>query len=458
MGENVGRDSPQIVVPVVARLRAGRALGAGADTDTIRDTHAATPPVLPGAAALRRPVPRRKKHLRESVLALILSGSDDTPLEALTRWHCLAALPFAGRYRSIDFALSNCRNSGIRRIGVVTQNDAYSFMQEVRRDWTRARAKSGESIELWPAQRRRDGNRYRGTADAAYQNIPIIRQRGPQQLLILAGDHVCRMNYAHMIDEHRRRDADVTLGYMELAVSEAGQSDVLGMDPDGWVKTLVKGPLAAAGARDAGELALVSLGVYVFDAQALIELLRKDAVDLMSWHEFGHDIVPAALACGLRVLGHPFRDAVTGETRCCRDVGTVDGYWRANMALLTSHCQHDARDAEWPIGAQQLEMPPARFVGQGAAYDSIVCAGSVLGGEVRHSVLAAGCTVGARTSIEDCVLLPNVRVGRHCRIKRAIIDAECVIADGTVIEAGSPLTPPSYVSPAGVVLYASAGG
>src|SRR5205814_587256 len=184
------------------------------------------------------------------------------------------------------------------------------------------------------AQRSRNHDCYRGTADAAYQNIHVLREHAPTELLVLAGNHLCRMNYARLIDQHRRRNADVTLAYMELPLADAGQGGVLSTDSDHWVRTFAEKPLAAANGHDTAERALVSLGVYVFDTNSLIDLLRQDASDPGSWHDFGHDILPAALAAGLRVLGLPFRDAATDDAGYCRDVSTVDGYWLANMELL----------------------------------------------------------------------------------------------------------------------------
>src|SRR5205807_2248792 len=212
-----------------------------------------------------------------------------------------------------------------------------------------------ESIELWPAQRCRNHDCYRGTADTAYQNIHVIREHAPTEVLVLAGNHLCRMNYARLIDEHRRRAADVTLAYMELPLADAGQGGVLSTDTDHWVRTFAEKPPAAANGHGTAERGLVSLGVYVFDTNSLIDLLSQ--------------------------------------------------------------------------------LPPARFSGRGVARESIVCAGCEIFGEVRHSVLSVGCEVGAHTVIEDSVILTNVRIGRGCRIRRAIVDAECAIPDGTVIDA-----------------------
>ena len=442
MGQNTGRQDPPQASETQQPLMKGRA-GAGP-----------APATLLRIDKVRRLMPRRQKSLHEDVLAILLTCGDGSPLEALTHWRCLAALPFAGCYRTVDFAFSNCMNSGIRSLGMVTQYRAQSLIHHVRQGWSGLWPESGESIELWPAERCLNEDCYRGTADAVYQNIHIIREHAPAQVLVLTGDHLCRLNYAQMIDEHCRRGADVTLAYMELPLSEVGGSGVLSMDDNRWVKTFAGTPLAAA--NEAAERTLASLGVYVFDTNSLTALLRKDAIDTRSWHDFGHDIVPAALAAGLRVLGHPFRDAASGDAGYCRHIGTVDGYWLANMELLAERPQLDLHDAAWPIWTQQLQLPPARFRGLGFARESIVSSGCVLAGEVRRSVLSAGCEVGAHTVIEDSVVLPNVRIGRHCRIKRAIVDAECVITDGTVIDTGSPLTPPGYVSPTGIVLFASA--
>src|SRR5207302_157756 len=315
-----------------------------------RQNHTADLPWAGGDGGNRHPGPRAiPRFTPRTPGAVILTLGDGTPLEALTHWRCMAALPFAGLYRSIDFALSNCTNSGIRRVGVATQYKAHSLIQHLRDGWSRLWPGSGESIELWPAQRCRNHDCYRGTADTAYQNIHVIREHAPTEVLVLAGNHLCRMNYARLIDEHRRRAADVTLAYMELPLADAGQGGVLSTDTDHWVRTFAEKPPAAANGHGTAERVLVSLGVYVFDTNSLIDLLRQDASDPGSWHDFGHDILPAALAAGLRVLGLPFRDAATDDAGYCRDVGTVDGYWLANMELLAERPRLDLHDPAWPI-------------------------------------------------------------------------------------------------------------
>ena len=456
MGQNTGREGPRPVVTPLGPRLASRVSAERAARAAPLDKPGAAPAAFAATQTVRRLVPRRETRARDDVLAVILTCRDGTPLEALTRSHCLSTLPFAGHYRNIDFVLSNCLNSGIHSVGVVTQFKAHSLMQRVRKDWSRLWPEESDSIELWPAQRCRNEDCYRGTADAAYQNIHIIREHAPTQVLLLAGDHLCRMNYAQMIDEHRRRDADVTLGYMELPVSEAGQWGMLSVDAERWVRTFVDRPLVAANACDGAERAVVSLGAYVFDTNTLIDLLRKDAIDSRSWHDMGQDILPAAIGAGFRVLGHPFRDAATGDAARCRNVASVDGYWHANMEQLAERPYLDLRDPAWPIWTRQTQLPPARFRGRGTARESIVCGGCVVAGETRRSVLSVGCEIGARTVIEDSVILPHVRIGRGCRIRRAIVDAESVIPDGTVIDAESPLTAPGYISPRGIMLFTSA--
>ncbi len=222
------------------------------DANAVQGTPAATPVALPRIDNLRRRAHFIETRLEEDVLAAILTSGDGTPLEALTHWRCMAALPFAGLYRSIDFSLSNCMNSGIRRVGVATQYKAHSLIQHLRDGWSRLWPGSGESIELWPALRCRNHDCYRGTADTAYQNIHVIREHAPTELLVLAGNHLCRMNYARLIGEHRRRNADVTLAYMELPLADAGQSGVLSTDTDHWVRTFADKPLAARARHPAG--------------------------------------------------------------------------------------------------------------------------------------------------------------------------------------------------------------
>lgn len=376
---------------------------------------------------------RNLRYPEQHVLALVLAGGSGTRLGELTRWHAKPALPFGGQYRNIDFPLSNCVNSGIRRISLLTQYKSHSLIQHVQRGWNFLRPEIGEFIELWPAQQRRGAGWYAGTADAVFQNIDLIDAYEPAQVLVLAGDHVYKMDYRAMLEAHRQSRAEVTVGCVDVPVEEASSFGVMSVDSRGRVMGFDEKPAQPRPLPGDPGRALASMGIYVFTRRALLERLSADALDPASSHDFGRDVLPGMIAGGARVFAHAFRDPRSGRQAYWRDVGTVDSYWQANMELLVEQPGLDLHDGSWPIRTHQPQCPPPRFVGEGFARRSIVAGGCGIAGSVEYCVLSMSCRVGGGSRLTEAVVLPNVTIGRECRIHRAIIDSGCVIPDGTVI-------------------------
>lgn len=382
--------------------------------------------------------PRFVSRLTRDTLALILAGGRGTRLKQLTDWHAKPAVPFGGKFRIIDFPLSNCINSGIRRVGVLTQYKAHSLIQHIQRGWGFLRGEFGEFVELLPAQQRVQDSWYVGTADAIYQNIDIIRNHNPKFVLILGGDHVYKMDYGPMIGEHVEKSADLTVGCVEVPVSEAGAYGVMSVTEDGRVTSFAEKPEKPQPLPGRDDVALVSMGIYIFNTEFLIEQLLRDADTKGSSHDFGHDIVPAAMD-QYRTFAYAFNDSEKGGHAYWRDVGTVDAYWQANLELIGVTPELNLYDEHWPIWTYQEQLPPAKFVfddddRRGMAVDSMVSGGCVVSGaSIRHSVLFSNVRVNSYTQVEDTIILPNAEIGRHCRIHKAVIDQGCYIPEGTVI-------------------------
>jgi glucose-1-phosphate adenylyltransferase len=341
------------------------------------------------------PVPRypTTPDLSQRTLAVVMAGGNGTRLGDLTRWHSKPALPFGGQYRNIDFPLSNCVNSGVRRIALATQYKAHSLIQHVHLGWSFLRPEVGEFIELWPAQQRCGGGWYAGTADAIYQNLDLIEAHAPDYVLILAGDHVYKMDYRLMLHDHAANGADVTIGCVEVRVAAASAFGVMQADARNWVTRFDEKPAAPVPSLTNPDIALASMGIYVFNREFLVRCLRRDAADSASRHDFGRNIVPALLG-EARVLAHAFRDP-RGGPAYWRDVGTIDSYWHANMELLAESPQLDFYDERWPIWTHQAQSPPPIFIGEGCARRSIVAGGCSVAGAVEHSVLSQGCKIAA---------------------------------------------------------------
>jgi glucose-1-phosphate adenylyltransferase len=399
---------------------------------------------------------RDVRHPEQYALALVLAGGNGTRLGALTRWHAKPALPFGGQYRNVDFPLSNCVNSGIRRIALLTQYKSHSLIQHVQQGWNFLRPEIGEFIELWPAQQRRGEGWYAGTADAVFQNVDLIESHGASHVLILAGDHVYKMDYRAMLDTHVESGAEVTVGCVEVPLAEASDFGVMAVDQAGWIRRFDEKPRDPEPLPQNPARALASMGIYVFDRDVLLARLLADARDSASTHDFGRDLLPAMIG-SQKLRAHAFRDAVTGGKGYWRDVGTVDSYWQANMELLADAPELDLHDSQWPIRTHQPQSAPPRFVGEGYARRSIVANGCGVAGAVEHSVLSTGARVEGGAVVAGSIVLPHARIGRNCRIQRAIIDSGCVIPEGTVIDGRDGSTAgPFHLSPKRVTLVTTA--
>ena len=397
-------------------------------------------------------------RLTSNTLALVLAGGRGSRLKHLTKWRAKPAVPFAGKFRIIDFPLSNCINSGIRRIGVLTQYKAHSLIRHIRQGWGSLRGEFGEFVELLPAQQRIEASWYAGTADAVYQNLDIIRRHNPDYVLILAGDHIYKMDYGPMLALHVEREADITVGCIEVPLGEASAFGVMGVDDESRIVSFEEKPANPVPKPGSDDTALVSMGIYIFNTDFLFEQLIKDADTSGSSRDFGKDIIPGLLG-RYRVYAYPFADSFTGEQSYWRDVGTVDSYWKANLELISVTPELNLYDQDWPIWTYQRQVPPAKFVfddddRRGMAVDSITSGGCIISGAtVRRSLLFSNVVVESWSNIEDSVVLPDVIVGENCRIRRAIIDKKCEIPAGMVIgEDRAEDERRFYVSEEGVVL------
>jgi len=402
--------------------------------------------------------PRFISNLTRNTLALIMAGGRGERLKHLTKWRAKPAVPFGGKFRIIDFPLSNCINSGIRRIGVLTQYKAHSLILHIQRGWGHLRGEFGEFVELLPAQQRIQESWYAGTADSIYQNIDIIRAHSPEYVLVLAGDHIYKMDYGAMLAKHVENEADVTVGCIEVSVEEASAFGVMGVDNDFRIKSFSEKPDKPATMPGKEDESLCSMGIYIFNTDLLFELLIRDADIKTSSHDFGHDIIPHAIQ-KYRVFAYPFTDASTGIQSYWRDVGTVDAFWEANLELIGITPELNLYDDKWPIWTSQEQLPPAKFIfdddqRRGVAIDSMVSGGCIISGaRVRHSLLFSNVSVDCYTKIDSSVILPDVTIGKNCRIYHAVIDKGCVIPDGTVIGKDNEQDAARFhVSPNGVVL------
>lgn len=382
--------------------------------------------------------PRFVSRLTRNTLALILAGGRGSRLKDLTKWRSKPAVPFGGKFRIIDFPLSNCINSGIRRIGVLTQYKSHSLILHIQRGWGFLRGEFGEYVELLPAQQRIENTWYAGTADAVYQNLDILRNHNPDYVLILAGDHIYRMDYGTMIAEHVESGADMTVGCIEVNLETAREFGVMSVDEKGRILEFEEKPAHPKPIPGQKNTALASMGIYVFNKGFLFEQLIKDADTPGSSHDFGKDIIPQAIG-QYRVNAYRFRDPKSGKQSYWRDVGTVDAFWSANLELIGVTPELNLYDKTWPIWTYQEQLPPAKFIfdddgRRGMAVDSMVSGGCIISGStVRHSMLFSNVRINSFSLVENSVLLPDVQVGRRCRINNTVIDRGCQIPEGTVI-------------------------
>ena len=407
--------------------------------------------------------PRRYlSRLTRGTLAVIMAGGRGERLRHLTEDRCKPATPFGGKFRIIDFALSNCVNSGIRQISVLTQYKAHSLIQHIQRGWGYLRGEFGEFVEIIPAQQRRGSDWYMGTADALWQNMDLIRAHRPLHVLVLAGDHIYKMDYGPMIGFHVEKEADITVGVVEVPLSRAREFGVLAVDESNRVLNFLEKPRDPPAIPGRPDVAMASMGIYVFNPRLLERLLRADAEDPASAHDFGKNIIPDAID-KLRVFAYPFEDVRTKAQNYWRDVGTVDAYYEANLELVTVSPELNIYDEQWPIWTYQEQLPPAKFVfddpdRRGAALDSMVSGGCIISGSrVAQSLLFSNVRVHDYSQIEGAVILPRVRVGERCVIRRAIIDEGSLIPDGMQIGVDPQADRERfYVTENGVTLVTSA--
>lgn len=378
-------------------------------------------------------------RLTRQTVALILAGGRGSRLYELTNWRAKPAVYFGGKLRIIDFPLSNCINSGVRRIGVATQYKAHSLIRHLVHGWTGFQAAEREFVEILPASQRVGDDWYLGTADAVFQNLDILRTQNPRFVLILAGDHVYKMDYGHFLAFHAEKEADMSVCCIEVPLKEAaGQFGVMTVDDSGRVIEFNEKPENPAPIPGNEEYCLASMGNYVFNTDFLYEQVIKDADTPGSDHDFGKNIIPSIIH-DYRVYAYPFRNLETGEQAYWRDVGTLDAYWEANMELSSVTPQLDLYDIQWPIFTHQLQSPPAKFVfdypdKRGEAIESMVSAGCIISGaSVRRSVIFSNCRINSHTVVEDTLVLPECEIGEHCTIRGAIIDRGCKIEAGTEI-------------------------
>jgi len=390
---------------------------------------------------------RRTFQLPGRAIALVLAGGRGSRLHELTDRRAKPAVHFGGKYRIVDFALSNCVNSGMRRIGVVTQYKSHSLLRHLQRGWSFLRGENNEFVDLLPAQQRvNEESWYRGTADAVYQNLDIIQtyQPTPKYIVILAGDHVYKMNYAAMLVDHVESGAECTVACIEVPRMEATGFGVMAVDENRKITDFVEKPADPPAMPGKPDRALCSMGIYIFNAEYLYSELRRDIADPSSHHDFGKDIIPHAVKQGLAVAHSFDRSCVhapeegPGREHYWRDAGTIDSYWEANIDLTATDPALNLYDRSWPVWTYQPQLPPAKFVHnqidrRGVAIESSVSGGCIVSGEVNRSLLFSSCRIHSHARVGWSVLLPEVEIGRHARVSRCILDHGVRIPDGMVI-------------------------
>ena len=386
--------------------------------------------------------PRFVSQLTRNTFAMVLAGGRGSRLHELTDWRAKPAVPFGGKFRIIDFTLSNCVNSGVRRVGVATQYKAQSLIRHLQLGWSFLDGRLGEFIEIMPAQQQVDESQwYRGTADAVFQNLREIRHAHAEYVLILSGDHIYRMDYGRILAAHVERKADLTVACLEVPIKEATGFGVMSVNEEGRITQFEEKPAKPQHMPGNPDMALASMGIYVFNARFLFEQLMRDADDPKSSHDFGKDVIPHCVK-RYRTFAQNFADSCIRDDdkpAYWRDVGTLDAYWEANMDLVQVTPQLNLYEDRWPIWTWQPQSPPAKFVfddgaRRGEAIDSTVSGGCIISGAtVRRSMLFSCVRVHSYALVEDSIVLPNVDIGRHCVIKKCIIDKNCTLPEGTTI-------------------------
>jgi len=381
-------------------------------------------------------------QLTRRAMALVLAGGRGSRLRQLTDRRSKPAVYFGGKFRIIDFTLSNCLNSNIRRIGVVTQYKSHSLLRHLQRGWAFLKAEMNEFIDLLPAQQRIDEESwYRGTADAVFQNLDIIRANNPEYIVVLAGDHIYKMDYGRMLEFHVQSGAMCTVGCIEVPRSTASAFGVMAVNEQGRIVDFLEKPADPPSMPGRPDMALASMGIYAFNAEYLYAELERDIADRASAHDFGKDIIPTAVRNGV-AWAQPFGAACVraeeDEEPYWRDVGTIDAYWEANIDLTATKPLLNLYDTDWPIWTWQEQLPPAKFVHnepdrRGIAIESTVSGGCIISGALFRSLLFSSCRVHSYSQVNWSVLLPSVEVGRHVRLNKVVIDRGCVLPDGLVV-------------------------
>ncbi len=403
------------------------------------------------------------RRLPKKTIALVLAGGRGSRLQQLTDKRAKPAVYFGGKFRIIDFVLSNCLNSGIRRIGVVTQYKSHSLLRHLQRGWSFLRGEMNEFIDLLPAQQRvNEEHWYRGTADAVFQNIDILRSYDPEYVLVLAGDHIYKMDYSLMLLDHAALGAGCTVGCIEVPREEASAFGVMAVDEARKVTAFVEKPADPPSIPGRPGVTLASMGIYAFNADYLYRLLEEDLADPNSSHDFGKDIIPRVVAEG-RAVAHPFSmsaiPSANGSEGYWRDVGTVDAFWSANLDLASISPELNIYDRDWPIWTHQEQLPPAKFVfdsdgRHGMAVNVLVSGGCIVSGShVAASVLFSNVRIHSFCHIDQAVILPYSEVGENCRLTKVVIDRGCKIPAGMVIGEDAELDAQRFFrSDTGVVL------
>lgn len=396
-------------------------------------------------------------------IALVLAGGRGSRLKQLTNKRAKPAVYFGGKFRIVDFALSNCVNSGIRRIGVITQYKSHSLLRHLQRGWSFLRAELNEMVDLLPAQQRVDEEHwYRGTADAIYQNVDIIQSSNPEYVVVLAGDHVYKMDYSIMLMDHVAMGAGCTVGCIEVPREEASAFGVMAVDENRKVVDFVEKPADPPTMPGNDAVSLASMGIYIFNADYLYQLLEEDIANPESSHDFGKDVIPRVVHEG-RAVAHPFSMSCVSSTPDAtpywRDVGTIDAFWEANLDLASVTPELDIYDTEWPIWTSQRQLPPAKFVQDtegkhGQCINTMVSGGCIVSGSsVSNSVFFSNVRVHSFCQIDQAVLLPEVTVPRSCRLSKVVVDRGCTLPEGLVIGEDEALDAERFErSPSGVVL------
>lgn len=382
-----------------------------------------------------------ERRMPRKAMALVLAGGRGSRLKHLTEIRCKPAVYFGGKFRIIDFALSNCLNSGMRRIGVLTQYKSHSLLRHLQRGWAFLKSEMNEFIDLMPAQQRLDDESwYRGTADAVFQNLDILRAHEPDYIVILAGDHIYKMDYARMLADHIDNRSGVTVGCIEVDRKSASEFGVMAINYERKITDFLEKPADPPAVPGKPDRSMASMGIYIFSAKYLYSLLEQDQKDPESTHDFGRDVIPRAVRAG-EAVAHPFGMSCvfnTNRGHYWRDVGTIDAYWEANIDLTATDPDLNLYDTNWPIWTYQSQLPPAKFVHntadrRGMALESMISGGCIISGALERSLLFSNCRVHSYSKVDWSVLLPSVEVGRHARLSRCVVDHGVSIPDGLVV-------------------------